>query len=285
MKRTVSRSRRKTTVIQSMTYTAIAGFLSLIVLFPLVWVIATSLKDRGQIIRNPLGLPEVYQWSNYADAWSEGNFGAYFVNSILVVIPTALGVVALSLLAAYAFAMFRFRGKNVLFTFFLIGMTVPLGILVIPIFYQMVSLKLVNNLWALILPQTAVGLPFAILLLRGFIHELPREILDAGRIDGCSNWGILRFIVMPLSRPALLSVMIFNIVWVWNQFLLPVVLIHKASSRTLPQGLSVFMGRYGADFGLLMAGATISFIPVVIVYIIFQRQFVKGIAAGALSGI
>ena len=268
-----------------MAYTAVAGLLSLVVIFPLVWVIATSLKDRADIIRNPLGPPAVYQWSNYADAWHEGNFGVYFVNSILVVIPTAAGVVALSLLAAYAFAIFRFRGKNALFTFFLIGLTVPLGILVIPIFYQMVSLKLVNNLWALILPQTAVGLPFAILLLRGFISELPREILDAGRIDGCSNWGILRFIVLPLSRPALLSVMIFNIVWVWNQFLLPVVLIQKASARTLPQGLSVFMGRYGADFGLLMAGATISFIPVVIVYAIFQRQFIKGIAAGALSGV
>ena len=273
------------TAVRSMVYTALAGFLSLIVLFPLFWVIATSLKDRRQIIRNPLGLPEVYQWSNYADAWREGHFGAYFINSILVVIPTALAVVVLALLAAYAFAMFKFRGKNLLFTFFLIGLTVPLGILVIPIFYQMVSLKLVNNLWALILPQTAIGLPFAILLLRGFIHELPAEVLDAGRIDGCSNWGLLRFIVAPLSRPALLSVMIFNIVWVWNQFLLPVVLIQKASARTLPQGLSVFLGRYGADFGLLMAGATISFIPVVIVYVIFQRQFVKGIAAGALSGV
>ncbi len=285
MKRAVNRPRSDMTTMRSMVYTAIAGLLSLIVLFPLFWVIATSLKDRGQIIRNPLGLPEVYYWSNYADAWLEGHFGAYFINSIMVVIPTALGVVALALLAAYAFAMFRFRGTNLLFTFFLVGLTVPLGILVIPIFYQMVSLKLVNNLWALILPQTAVGLPFAILLLRGFIRELPEEILDAGRIDGCSSWGLLRFIVAPLSRPALLSVMIFNIVWVWNQFLLPVVLIQKASARTLPQGLSIFLGRYGADFGLLMAGATISFIPVVIVYVIFQRQFVKGIAAGALSGI
>lgn len=149
----------------------------------------------------------------------------------------------------------------------------------------MVSQKLVNNLWALILPQTAVGLPFAILLLRGFIHELPKEVLDAGRIDGFSNLGILRFLVMPLSRPTLLSVMIFNNIWVWNQFLLPFVLIQKASARTLAQGLSVFMGRYGADFGLLMAGETISFIPVVIVYVVFQRQFNKGIAAGALSGI
>lgn len=285
MSRASNRPGSNITTLQSMVYTATAGLLSLIVLFPLFWVIATSLKDRGQIIRDPLGLPEIYYWSNYADAWREGHFGTYFINSILVVVPTALGVVVLALLAAYAFAMFRFRGKNLLFTFFLIGLTVPLGILVIPIFYQMVSLKLVNNLWALILPQAAVGLPFAILLLRGFIRELPAEILDAGRIDGCSSWGLLRFIVAPLSRPALLSVMIFNIVWVWNQFLLPVVLIHKASARTLPQGLSVFLGRYGADFGLLMAGATISFIPVVIVYVIFQRQFVKGIAAGALSGI
>ena len=275
----------RTSKTRSMMITALAGLISLIVIFPLFLVIATSLKDREQIIRSPLGLPEVYQWGNYSEAWEQGHFGTYFINSILVVIPTAFAVVALSLMAAFAFAMFSFRGKNFLFTVFLVGLTIPLGILVIPIFYQMIDLKLTNTLWALILPQTAIGLPFGILLLRSYIQELPKEVLDAGRIDGCSNWHLLWYIVTPLSRPAMLALAIFNIVWVWNQFLLPVVLIQKADARTLPLGLSIFLGRYGADFGLLMAGATISFIPVVIVYIIFQRHFIKGISAGALSGV
>jgi len=257
----------------------------MIVVFPLFLVISTSLKDRQQIISNPLGLPDMYQWSNYSVAWEQGHFGTYFINSILVVVPTAIAVVILSLMAGFAFAMLPFRGKNVLFTLFLAGLTIPLGILIIPIFYQMVDLSLINSLWALILPQTAIGLPFGILLLRGYIKELPKEILDAGRIDGCSNWGLLWYIVTPLSRPAMLALAIFNIVWVWNQFLLPVVLIQKADARTLPLGLSIFLGRYGSDFGLLMAGATISFVPVVIVYVIFQRHFIKGISAGALSGV
>lgn len=276
---------RRASAGRSMLNTIVAGLISLSVLFPLLWIVSTSLKDRAAIGRDPLGLPTEFLWENYARAWDVGNFGTYFVNSVLVLIPTVALILVLSLLAAYAFAMFSFRGKNLLFVLFIAGMTIPLGILIIPLFYQMVDLKLINTLWALILPQTAISLPFGILLLRGFIQELPKEILDAARIDGCTEIGLLRYVIAPLSRPALQALLVFMVVWNWNQFLLPMMLIQKESARTLPLGLSLFMGRYGSDFPLLMAGATISFVPVVIVYVIFQRHFIKGIAAGALSGV
>lgn len=268
---------------QSMLYTSIAGLISLLIIFPLIWVLSTSVKTRAEVANDPLGLPTQWVWENYPQAWEVGRFGTYFQNSILVAIPVVIGVLILSLLAAYAFSIYNFRGKNLLFICFLIGLTIPIGVLVIPLFYQMLSLRLVNTLWALILPEIAIGLPFGILMLRSFMKDLPREILDAGRIDGCNNWQLLWHIVTPLTRPALLSLLVFNFMWSWNQFLLPVVLVQTEASRTLPLGLNFFQGRYVSDFPLLMAGATISFLPIVIIYVIFQRQFIKGIAAGAMK--
>jgi raffinose/stachyose/melibiose transport system permease protein len=199
------------------------------------------------------------------------------------VLPVLLAVLALSLLAAYSFALRSFRGKNLLFGIFLFGLTIPLGVLILPLFYQLLSMKLLNTLWALILPQIAIALPFGILLLYSFIRDLPNEILDSGRIDGCNDLSLLYHIVFPLSRPALLTLLIFNFMWTWNQFLLPVVLIQKDSFRTLPVGLTFFQGQFANDVPLLMAGATITFLPVVLIYVIFQRQFIQGIAAGALK--
>jgi len=268
---------------QSIASTVLAGFISIFVLVPFFWVIATSLKDRPELTYNRLGLPSVYHWENFPRAWVQGHFGTFFTNSLLEVVPTVLAILVLSLLAAYAFAQISFRGKELLFTIFLLGLTIPIGVLIIPLFYQMLEWKLLNTLWALILPQVAFGVPFAILLLRAFIQELPREIIDAGRIDGCNHFTLLWYIILPLSAPAMLSLLVFNFMWNWNNFLLPVMLIQEESLRTLPLGLSYFQGRYGSDVPMLMAGATISFLPVVIIYIIFQRQFIKGITAGALK--
>jgi raffinose/stachyose/melibiose transport system permease protein len=257
--------------------------LSLIALIPLMWILFGAVKDRGRIIRNPLGFPETWHWSNFAEAWEGGNFSTYFVNSILVVVPVVLGVLFLALLASYAFALMSFRGRDALFILFLAGMTIPLSVLIIPLFYEMVTLKIHNTLWALILPQIAIALPFSILLIYSFIRDLPREILDSGRIDGCTSFGLLRYIVMPLSRPALLTLLVFNFMWTWNQFLLPTVLIQKDSKRTLPVGLNFFQGQFANDIPLLMAGATITFLPIILIYLIFQRHFIRGIAAGALK--
>ena len=260
---------------------ALLAFFTLVLLFPFLIVIFTALKTTSDVIHNPLSLPTTWEWGNFPEAWTEGHFGRYFVNSILVVVPTVLGVLLFSLLAAYALATVRFRGKGLVFAIFIAGLTIPLDILIIPLFYNMLSLGLLDTLPALILPQIAVGLPFGILLLRSFIQDLPRELFEASALDGCSRLQTLRLIVYPLTRPALTSLLVFNFMWVWNQFLLPVVLIQTDERRTLPVGLTYFQGRYLTDVPLLMAGVTISFIPIVIVYVIFQRQFIRGITVGA----
>lgn len=267
----------------SMVSTTIGGFLSFAAVAPILWVVTTSLRTKKEILNQPLGLPDIPQWQNYVEAWTVGNFGRYFVNSLIVVVPTVLAVMTLSLFAAYAFALFPFRYKKKLFVLLLFGMTVPVGVLIIPLYYQMVSLGLLDSLWAIILPQIALGIPISTLLLRTFIETLPREIVDAARIDGCGSFRLLIRIVLPLSRSAMLTLTVLQFMWVWNQFLLPVVLINDRDNRTLPTALSAFLGRYSTDTQLLMAGAAISIVPVIALYVIFQKRFIKGISSGALG--
>ena len=263
------------------TFAAVA--FSLFVLVPFTWVIFTSVKSQKELSHNPLGVPMDWQWGNFAEAWTRGHFDRYFLNSILVAIPTVALVLVCSTLAAYAFSLMEFRGKNVLFIIFLVGLTIPLSILIIPLFYELLSLGLLNTYWALVLPQVAKTLPFGILLLRSFMEDFPTEILDAARIDGCSTWGLLYRVVVPLSVPALTSLLVFTFMWTWNQFVLPVVLIQDDAMRTLPVGLNFFQGRFVTDIPLMMAGAIISFLPIVLMYVFFQRQFIKGITAGAFK--
>jgi raffinose/stachyose/melibiose transport system permease protein len=260
-----------------------AFFFSLFVLVPFAWVIFTAVKSRWEVPRNPLGIPAEWHWENFGEAWQVGHFDRYFVNSVTVVIPTVLIILIFSTMAAFAFSQLRFKGKNVLFAILLIGLAVPLDILIIPLFYSLLNMGLVNTHWALILPQAAAILPFGILLLRSFMEDIPGEILDSAKIDGCTTLGLLYYIIVPLSKPALASLLVFSFMWTWNQFLLPVVLIQNDLMRTLPVGLNYFQGRYSTNMPLLMAGATISLLPIVMVYIVFQRQFIKGITAGALK--
>lgn len=275
---TVSRSRAR-----SVFSTGVAGALAFVATVPIAWVLISSLRTKSEILGNPLGLPGTPQWQNYAEAWTVGNFSRYFVNSLLVAVPTVLGILFLSLLAAYAFALYTFPLKRPLFILLLTGMTVPVVVLIIPLYYQMLSLGLLDSLWAIILPQLALGIPITTLLLRTFIEMLPREIVDAARIDGCGSFRLLMRIVLPLSRSAILTLTVLQFMWVWNQFVLPVVLINDRNMRTLPTALSSFLGRYSSDTQLLMAGAAISLLPVVILYLVFQRRFIKGISSGALG--
>lgn len=269
--------------LSSVASTILAGLLSLTVLLPVVWIVSTALKTRAEVSQGPLALPSTWVWANFPDAWVVGRFGTYFLNSVLVVVPVVAGVLLISLLAAYAFSMYEFRGKHWLFVLLLGGLTIPIGVLVVPLYYQMLTLGLINTHWALVLPEIAISLPFGVLLLRSFMLGIPRDILAAGRMDGATDWQLLWYVVAPLTKPALLSLLIFTFMWSWNQFLLPVVLVQTEAVRTLPLGLSFFQGRYSSNLPLLMAGATISFLPIVVIYVAFQRQFIKGITAGAIK--
>ena len=261
----------------------IAVFLAFIPIMPLVWVLFTALKDSKKVIADPLSPPTNPLWGNFLEAWNVGRFGNYFGNSVLVAVPTVVITLLFSLLAAYAFAKMRFRGRDSLFIVFLAGLTIPLSVLIVPLFYEIRDMNLLTTPWALILPQIAGQVPFGILLLYSFIRDLPGEILDAGVMDGCSRWQLLRHIIAPLSTPAMVTLLVFTFMWSWNNFLLPTVLIHEDAARTLPVGLNAFRGRFVANVPMLMAGATITYVPVLIVYLLFQRQFIRGISAGALK--
>jgi raffinose/stachyose/melibiose transport system permease protein len=255
--------------------------LSLSVLFPFYLVLVTALKSDNRVLQNPLGLPDTWNWGVFHDAWQQGHFGSYFMNSVYVAVPVVVAVLAGSLMTAYAFATMRFRGRGILFAILIAGLTIPLEIIVTPLFYEMLHLGLLDSLWALILPQIAINLPFGVLLMRAFIGDLPRDLLDAGRMDGCGQFRLLTRVVLPLSRPALLSLLVFTFMWTWNQFLLPLIMVQSDSARTLPIGLRYFQGRYSSDLPLMMAGVTITFIPIMIVYLVFQRQIIRGITTGA----
>jgi raffinose/stachyose/melibiose transport system permease protein len=263
--------------------TVTAALLSLAVLVPFSWVVSTALKSRRDLAFNPLGLPSEWLWQNFSNAWTQGHFSQFFLNSVLVAIPTVTLVLVLSTLAAYAFSQMKFRGKNLFFVLFLVGLMIPLSILIIPLYYELLSLGLLNTHWALILPQVAQTIPFGILLLRSFMDDFPHEILDAAEIDGCTTLDLLWRIVIPISTPALTSLLIFTFMWNWNHFLTAVIFIQKESLRTLPVGLMYFQQRYISDIPLMMAGALITVVPVVLIYAIFQRQFIKGMTAGALK--
>ncbi len=261
----------------------VGTLLSLGIFIPFSFVVFTSLKSRNELPWNPLGFPWSIEWGNYVEAWQRGHFDRYFMNSVYVAVPTVILVIVLSTLAAYAFSTMKFRGKDILFGIILVGLAIPLDILIIPLFYQLLDMKLLNTHWAIILPTAAKIIPFGVLLVRSFMEELPSEILDAGKIDGCSTWQLLRHVVVPLSGPCLTSLLVFTFMWTWNMFFLPVVMIQEDSLRTLPIGLNYFQGKHTQHIPLLMAGATISSVPIVVIYMIFQRQFIKGIVAGAVK--
>jgi len=260
-----------------------AVLFALVPVMPAVWVLFAALKDSKRTIADPLAPPSPPFWGNFIQAWEVGRFQTYFLNSVLVAVPTVLTVLVFSLLSAYAFAKMRFRGKNGLFVYFLAGLTIPLSVLIIPLFYEIRALNLLTTPWALILPEVAAMIPFGTILLYSFIRDLPSEIMDAGVMDGCSRWELLRYIVAPLSAPAMVTLLVFTFMWSWNEFLLPIVLIHEDVARTLPVGLNAFRGRFITNVPMLMAGATITYVPVLIVYLIFQRQFIRGISAGAIK--
>jgi raffinose/stachyose/melibiose transport system permease protein len=241
--------------------TVFAALLSLSVMIPFAWVLFTALKSRRDLAFNPLGMPDEWLWENFPKAWTQGHFGQFFLNSVLVAIPTVTLVLVLSTLSAYAFSQMKFRGKNLLFVLFLVGLMIPLSILIIPLYYELVSLGLLNTHWALILPQVAQTLPFGILLLRSFMEDFPHEILDAAEIDGCTSLGLLWRIVVPISTPALTSLLIFTFMWNWNHFITAVIFIQTESLRTLPVGLMYFQQQYVSDVPLMMAGALITVVP------------------------
>ncbi len=253
-------------------------------LFPLWWMFVSALKTKLSVFRDMSLWPTHPHWENFYYAWTKGGFGLYFFNSVIYTVTVVFFIVLFSSLAAYAFSRLEFPFKNAIYLLLIASMMIPIPGAFIALFVLLKMLGLVNTRIGYILPQINMGLPFAIFLLKTFFDKLPRDLEDAARIDGCSRLGIWFHVALPLARPALAVVIIFNTLMVWNEYLLAMLILQDKSKMPLPRGLMVFQGVHLVDYPLLMAGMTITVVPVIIVYLLMQRHIIKGITAGALTG-
>ncbi len=253
--------------------------------FPIVWLTYNTFKTLPQFTKDVWSLPRDLYLENYTTVLLESSIPRYYLNSIIVSSASVTGLTLFAAMAGYIFARVRFRGREAIFYFLLAGMMIPVHVTLIPVYLMLRDLNLLDTYWALIFPYIGFGLPVSIFILRGFFKEMPLELEEAARIDGCSIAGIFWRIMLPLARPAITTVVIFNLVNTWNGFLFALTFLNTEEKRTLPLGIMEFSGTMGTlDYPLVFTGLALATIPILIVYFIAQRQIIKGLMAGALKG-
>ncbi|MDD4939511.1 MAG: carbohydrate ABC transporter permease [Candidatus Omnitrophica bacterium] len=253
-------------------------------LFPLFWMVSSSLKTQETIFKDMSLIPREFHFENYILAWREGGFGRYFLNSILYTVSVVAGIIIIASLAAYAFSRLRFPGKNFLFFMFMAAMMIPIPGSFVPLYVLLSKLHLRNTALGYILCMVNVGLSTSIFLLKTFFDKLPLELEDAARMDGCSKLGIWWHVALPLAKPVLAVVVVFNALNVWNEYVLALIIFDNKNLMPLQRALMMFRGEFLTDYPLLMAGLTITALPIIIVYLLMQKYIVKGVTSGALFG-
>lgn len=256
---------------------------TVIMLAPIVIMVFSAFKTTPQIFQSPFSIPDFTQVTNFLKIWNETNFLRYLLNSFIVTGSSMVLILTLGTMAAYAIGRYQFKGSTFILMFFLAGLTLPLKLAIIPLFMLMRDLSILNNQLSLIFVYTAMGLPTTVFIMTGFIRTLPNELEDAARMDGASEARIMWAIMLPLVRPAMVIAGIQNVVPIWNDFFFPLVFIQNDSLKTLPQGLTTFMGEYTTDWGVLFSGLTLSAAPIIIIYIILSKQFIAGMTSGAVK--
>lgn len=251
--------------------------------FPLVWMVSSSLKTQATIFSDMSIIPKTFNWYNYVTAWTKGNFGIYFFNSLFYTVTVVIGIILISSLAAYAFSRLEFPGKNILFILLISTMMIPVPGALIALFVLLLKLGLINTRLGYILPQINAGLAMGIFLLKTFFDKLPKDLEDAARIDGCSKLQVYWHVALPLARPAIAVLVIFNALTVWNEYVLAFLVLNDQKLMPLQRGLMVFQGQHITEYTVLMAGITITVVPIIILYFIMQRHIISGISAGALK--
>jgi raffinose/stachyose/melibiose transport system permease protein len=262
---------------------AVLTIFFLIFIVPFVWIWSSAFKQSREIARDPFGLPETWRWENIKRAWTVGHFDRYMGNTALYCVAIVGGVVILSCLAGYALAMLPIPARGAVLMTFVLGLMVPFQSVMIPMYYLLRDIQLLETYLAFILPGIAFRLPFGIFLMRGFFRGLPGELGDAARVDGANEWTVFRQIMLPLATPGLATLVVFQFIWTWNQFLMPLVFVQRDELRPISLGTMFFFGRFTADRGMIAAGVTISMLPMIVLYLLLQRRFIEGITAGALK--
>jgi ABC-type glycerol-3-phosphate transport system permease component len=258
---------------------AFVAFFALPVLSYFLW----AFKTEAEIATAPFTIPTTPRWDNLARAWTVGHFSRYLPNTVLYALAVVGTVCALACMAGYALARLRFPGKGTFMLIILAGLVVPFEAIMIPMYYLVRDLNMLGTYWAFIVPAVALGLPFGTFLMSAFFRALPLELGDAGRIDGCGEWGVFRHIMLPLATPGLTTLAIFQFLWTWNAFLLPLVLVQRDQLRPVSLALLFFQDRFTSDRGMIAAGILLTILPLIVIYLLLQRQFIQGVTAGAVK--
>jgi multiple sugar transport system permease protein len=257
--------------------------IAFLMLLPMIWMVVTSLETFSEARHfPPVLVPASPQWHNYSDALKYAPIGRWFMNTLIVTLAVVASNLVLCSLAGYAFARIKFFGREVVFILILATLMVPFQVVMIPTFLIVKQMGLLDSLGALIVPNLVT--PFGIFMLRQFFRTLPVELEEAARIDGCSRIGVLFKVVLPLSMPALATLAIIQFMWTWNDFLWPLITIFSEKNMTLQYGMTQFVGSHTADTSLLMAGNLMAMLPVLLLFFLAQRYFVRGIATSGLKG-
>lgn len=270
--------------IGSFLVNALITILSLFCLFPVVWMLYSSVKDEAAFKRNIVSLPQELHFENYLSAIKTGKMDIAFVNSLIVSVLAVAVLILIAFMAGVIFARYSFRGKGVLYTMFLCGMLIPVHSLLIPVFIELKTFSLINNRIVLSLIYVAFGLPKAIFLVTTFAATIPKEIEEAVIIDGGSTRDIFFRVFLPISKPILSTVTILSFLDAWNEFPFSLILMGKPELKTLPIALTYFTGQHSVQYTPMMAGLTIATLPVVIIYFIFHKKIMEGMVAGSVKG-
>jgi N-acetylglucosamine transport system permease protein len=277
--------RKKGGIKRALLYVPLTVY-SIIVVYPMVWLLSASLKTSRELFVSPWKLPEVPQWDNFARVWSKVGIGQCFANSVFVTAVSMFLILLIGSMAAYALARFVFKGRDLMHSVFMSGMMFPVFLGIVPLFLLLRNLGMWNNYFGLIASYVAFSLPFTVFILTGFFKSLPHELSEAGMIDGCSHFSVFWRIMLPIAKPGLIAAGIFNFFGIWNEYPLALVIISSDKLRTLPLGIAalVMQQQYETDWGALFAGLVIVMLPTLIVYLFFQRQITEGLTAGAIKG-
>lgn len=267
---------------QGIGYFALTA-VALLYVYPIMAVVFNSFKTSSEIRTSGLSLPKSLYLDNYITAWQKGNFGNSFINSLIVTALSLVLIYIINLLMAYPFARMKFLGKKVLFLVFLSGMMFPIQMAIIPLFNMITKLNLVNNPLGLVFVYTAFSIPMGVLVISNFIKGMPLEIEEAARMDGCGTFRMIFQIIRPLVKPAISTVLIINAINIWNDLLLPIIVLTTKDSKTMPAGLMYFSGQYSSQWEYITAAVVLISLPMVIFYFIMQKDIVNGLAAGAVK--
>jgi len=257
---------------------------SVMTVYPLLWLAINSFKSTREFQMNMMGLPQVWVFDNYKLAWNFGEFGKLFPNSIIYTVGTTLGVIILSVLAAFAFAKIPSRATKWIYGSFIIGILLTLNSLMIPLFIEVNVLGIYNTRFAVLLVYIGAGLPIGIYLATEYIKAIPTALVESARIDGAGYLRIFWRIILPMSVPVATTIAILNITGTWNEFALINILVSKTDLKSLPLGIYKFSGSLSTDYGKQFAALTIGMAPMLFFYVVFRKQITKGVAAGAIKG-